>query len=129
MKKWQIPVMVVLAALALYQWNVARTLREQMADRARLVASCQGLMPPRQELTAAAQWLHGFYQSPEGLQRPQGLAIDNRPDFEGVTAWILDTYTWARVEGLSDAEARERIVKQIQGTEEWKSKHPAGASK
>ena len=127
MKKWQIAVVVVLCIVALYQWYNVRLLQEELADQGRIRAVCQQMMPPRQELAAAANWLHDYYQSQDGLQRPQGLWLNDRPDFEGVAAWILDVYLWARVEGVSDEEARQRIVQAIQGSEEWKTKHPSGA--
>ena len=129
MKKWQTAVIVALGVLALYQWSTVRSLQAELADRGRVLRVCRQAIPARSELTSAAQWLHEFYQSQEGLQRPQGLSIDNRPDFEGVAAWILDTYVWARAEGASEEEARQRIVRAIQGSDEWKAKHPSSAPK
>jgi hypothetical protein len=128
-KKWPIALIVVLGVLGLYQWSVIRGLRAELDDTARVRQACQALVPNRDELSAAALWLHQFYQSPEGLQRPQGLWIGDRPDFEGISAWILDTYVWARVEGATPDEAKDRIVKTIQGAEEWKLKHPGGVAK
>ena len=128
-KKLQIAIIVGLGLLALYQWSAARSLRAELADRGRVLRECRQTIPTRSELSGAAQWLHEYYQSQEGLQRPQGLSIDNRPDFEGVAAWILDVYMWARAEGASEEEARQRIVQAIQGSEEWKAKHPSGAPK
>ena len=129
MKIWQIAVVVVLGAMAFYQWSEVRSLRAELADRGRVLKACQQTMPTRQELTAAAQWLHEFYRSQDGLQRPQGLWIQDRPDFEGMSAWILDVYLWARAEGASEEEARQRVVRAIQGSDEWKLKHPAGTPK
>jgi hypothetical protein len=128
-KKWQIAIVVGLGVLALYQWSVVRSLRAELADRGYMLRVCQQTIPTRSELTAAAQWLHEYYQSQEGLQRPQGLWVNDRPDFEGVSAWILDVYVWARAEGASDEEARQRIVRAIQGSDEWKLKHPSGGPK
>jgi hypothetical protein len=129
-KKWQNVVILALGVLAIYQWSTVRSLRADLVDRGRILKECRQTMPTRAELTAAAQWLNEFYQSQEGLQRPQGLSIDNRPDFEGVSAWILDVYLWSRAEGASEEEARQRIVRAIQGSDEWKVKHPqAGAAK
>jgi hypothetical protein len=128
-KTLQIVIIVGLGVLVLYQWSTVRSLRAELADRGRVLRECRQMIPTRSELTSAAQWLHEYYQSPEGLQRPQGLSIDNRPDFEGVGAWILDTYVWARAEGASEEEARQRIVQAIQGSDEWKAKHPSGAPK
>ena len=101
----------------------------ELADKGRIRAECQKLVPPRPELTAVGNWLHDYYRSPEGLQRPEGLWINERPDFEGVAAWVLDMYVWARVEGATEEEAKQRIVQEIQGSEEWKAKHPSGNPK
>jgi hypothetical protein len=128
-KTWQTAVIVALGVLVLYQWSTVRSLQAELADRGRVLRECRQAMPTRSELTSAAQWLHEYYQSQEGLQRPQGLSIDNRPDFEGVAAWILDSYVWARAEGAGEEEARQRIVQAIQGSDEWKAKHASGDPK
>jgi len=80
----------------------------------------------REELAAAIQWLDDFYRSAEGLQRPGGLWRQdlNKPDAEAIGAWILDVYLQERVAGKSDAEAKQAIVDQIRGTDEWRLKHP-----
>jgi hypothetical protein len=128
-KKLLIVVVIGLSALAVYQWSVVRSLRAELADRGRMLAVCKQAMPTRSEVTAAAQWLHEFYKSQEGLQRPQGLWINDQPDFEGVSAWVFDTYVWSRVDGASDEDARQRIVRAIQGSDEWKLKHPGVSPK
>jgi hypothetical protein len=128
-KKLQVAIIFALCALALYQWSTVRALQAQLADRGRVLRECRQFIPTRSELTAATRWLDEYYQSQEGLQRPQGLSIDGRPDFEGVTAWILDTYVWSRAEGASEQEARDRIVRAIRESDEWKTKHPSGAPK
>jgi hypothetical protein len=80
----------------------------------------------REELTAAIQWLDDFYRSAEGLQRPGGLWRQdlNKPDAEAIGAWILEVYLQARMAGKSDAEARQAVVDQVRGTDEWRLKHP-----
>ena len=47
------------------------------------------------------QRLDDFYRAPEGLQRPEGLSINEAPDFEGIAAWIFDVYLNARLAGRS----------------------------
>jgi hypothetical protein len=79
----------------------------------------------RHDMIAAGQWLHSFYQSDEGLKRPDGLWIDKHPDFEGIGAWLFDIYLAARLAGVDDAEARKRVVAGIQQSDEWRQKHPA----
>lgn len=125
MKRWQIAIVVGVALLALYQWSIVRTLRAELADTGRVLKVCRETVPSREELTAAAVWLHEYYQSQDGLQRPQGLWLGDRPDFEGLSAWVLDVYVWARAEGATVDEARQRIVLAIQSSDEWKAKHPS----
>ena len=78
----------------------------------------------REELASAVAWLDEFYRSEEGLQRPGGLVrADNRPDGEAIGVWILDVYLKARSEGATEDEARQRVIDNIRGTDEWRRKH------
>ena len=79
----------------------------------------------REEMVGAVQWLHEFYRSADGLQRPNGLwrADANQPDAEAIGVWILDVYLHARLGGASDADARQAVANQIKATEEWRKKH------
>ena len=79
---------------------------------------------PRDDLIHAGEWLHEYYKSEEGLQRPEGLWIDGHPDWEGVGAWLLDVYVTLRERGQSDAQAKDAIVAQIRQSDEWRTKHP-----
>ena len=79
----------------------------------------------RHEMIAAGQWLHSFYQSDEGLKRPEGLWIDKHPDFEGIGAWLFDVYLAERLTGAEDAAARQKVTNAIQNSDEWREKHPA----
>ena len=79
----------------------------------------------RHDMIAAGQWLHSFYQSDEGLKRPEGLWIDKHPDFEGMGAWLFDVYLASRLAGADDAEARKRVMDGIRQSDEWKQKHPS----
>lgn len=85
-------------------------------------------LPGRYDVMTAGLWLDVWYASKEGLQREHGLSIDGRPDWEGVGAWLFDVWLKARIEGLSDADARQRVITEIQKTDEWKARHPGGAS-
>jgi hypothetical protein len=80
--------------------------------------------PPRDEALDELNWLDRYYSSPEGLQRPNGLSLSLKPDFEGVSAWYLDVYQRARMEGKSRAEARAAYVREIRHSTEWRNKHP-----
>lgn len=78
----------------------------------------------RHDMIAAGQWLHSFYQSDEGLKRPEGLWIDKHPDFEGIGAWLFDVYLADRLLGNDDAAARKKVVDGIRQSDEWRQKHP-----
>ncbi len=79
----------------------------------------------RGDVMQAAQWLHQYYSSDEGLRRSDGLWRNDlkQPDFEAFGAWIIDVYMNARVEGKSDDEAKQLIKDAIQGSDEWKRVH------
>ena len=81
----------------------------------------------RGDVMQAAQWLHDYYASPEGLKRADGLwrADLKQPDFEAFGAWVIDVYLNARVEGKTDDEAKALIRNAIQGSDEWKRVHAA----
>jgi hypothetical protein len=76
-------------------------------------------------VTEAGNWLHAYYQSPEGFGRPQGLCTGGRPDFDAISRWLLDVYLRERFAGVSDETARRKVVAEIQETEPWRSLHPA----
>lgn len=81
----------------------------------------------REEIVRAARWLHEFYGSADGLRRPNGLWLSEQkqPDFEALGAWVFDVYLNARLNGASDADARQAIVDAIKGTDEWRQAHSA----
>lgn len=80
--------------------------------------------PSRDEALDEMRALDAYYQAPEGLQRPNGLSLDGKPDFEGIAAWYLDVYQRARMAGKSRLEARAAYVSDIRHSDEWKQKHP-----
>lgn len=79
----------------------------------------------REETVAAVGFVDELYRSTDGLQRPGGLynAEAQRVDAEAIGTWVLDVYLKARIEGKSDAEARQSISDAIKGSDEWKRKH------
>jgi hypothetical protein len=81
----------------------------------------------RADVMNAAQWLHQYYASDEGLRRADGLwrADQKQPDFEAFGAWVIDVYLNARVEGKTDEEAKKMITDAIQGSDEWRRVHEA----
>ena len=80
--------------------------------------------PGREEALDELKWLDGYYAAPEGLQRPNGLSLNGKPDFEGIAAWYLDVYQRERMGMKSRAEARAACVSQIRHSAEWQAKHP-----
>ncbi len=91
-------------------------------------APVSGTLPERQEMMEAGLLLDAFYRAPEGLQRPNGMSIGGRPDWEGVGAWLFDVYLKQRLAGKNATEALEEVFSQIRKaggpTGEWQSKHP-----
>lgn len=81
----------------------------------------------RADVMNAAQWLHQYYRSDEGLRRADGLwrSDQKQPDFEAFGAWVIDVYLNARVEGKTDEEAKKLITDAIQGSDEWRRVHAA----
>ena len=79
----------------------------------------------RADVMQAAQWLHQYYASNEGLRRADGLwrSDQKQPDFEALGAWVIDVYLNARVEGKTDEEAKQLIKDAIQGSDEWRRVH------
>ncbi len=79
----------------------------------------------REETVGAVAFLDDLYRSADGLQRPGGLYNPDaqKVDAEAIGTWILDVYLKARIEGKSDAEARQSITDAIKGSDEWRRKH------
>jgi hypothetical protein len=98
-------------------------LQRQVDDRAKnfVIDSVRTL---RHEMIAAGQWLHTYYQSEEGLKRPEGLWLGGRPDFEGIGAWLFDVYLTQRLAGADDLTAKKVVADGIQQSDEWRLKHP-----
>lgn len=105
--------------------ELAQTRRE-LAFAVDRVASEQ-LHGRRDEVTRAVQWLDGFYRSPDGLQRPEGLWLpqSGTVDAEAIGVWVLDVYLQARLGGASEDQARQAVIDRIKATEEWQRRHPA----
>ena len=108
------------------QQNAMEFQQRQFDEQAGKLAS-EKLKGYRADIMQAAQWLHQYYASDEGLRRPDGLwrADLKQPDFEALGAWIMDVYLNARVEGKTDEEAKKMITDAIQGSDEWKRVHAA----
>ena len=79
----------------------------------------------REEMVGAVAFVDDLYRSTDGLQRPGGLynLEAKRIDAEAIGTWVLDVYMKARIEGKTDAEARQSIADAIKGSDEWRNKH------
>lgn len=124
-------VIVILSGQIVWQGVRLRALREEIGFNQRHFdeqigrLATERLHGHREDILHMAQWLHEFYASPEGLARPDGLWIANarHPDFEAIGAWVFDVYLNARVNGATDADARQAVVDAIRGTDEWRRVH------
>lgn len=123
---------VILLLLGQAAWQATRmsALRAELAQAQRTLETrvealaAEKLKFRREEMAAVVAWLDEFYRSKEGLQRPGGLVrADNTPDGEAIGVWVLDVYLKARIDGASEDEARQLVVDNIKGTEEWRTKH------
>lgn len=100
--------------------------RRELDSRAERLANDK-VQQRRPELVSAVAFVDDLYRSADGLQRPGGLynLERQRIDAEAIGTWILDVYMKARIEGKSDAEARQAISDAVRDSEEWRSKHQA----
>jgi hypothetical protein len=120
----------ILAATSFHFYSQNGQLRAQLADeQAPALARAQHLTADSMEnqgpeIQRVMMWLDAFYKSPDGLQRPEGLWISGHPDYEGISAWVFDAYLRNRLNGLTEAEAEERVATAIKKSEEWRTKHP-----
>lgn len=128
---------VVLTAIAVWQATVIRTFRSDLLQARRVEESLRKDVNTHAEALAAAvvdrrrpevmeagNWLHAFYQSPEGFGRPEGLCAGGRPDVDAISRWLLDVYLRERFAGVGDEAARRKVVQEIQKTGQWRSAHP-----
>jgi hypothetical protein len=121
----------LLAAYAFYERNQVSVLSAQLADaRTQAVVQArasvvESMGSQTADVLRAMVWLHDYYKSADGLQRPEGLWLMGHPDFEGISAWIFSVYLPGRLKGQTDEEARQAVVDLIQRSDEWRTKHPA----
>ena len=78
----------------------------------------------RNEALGAMSAINAYYTAPAGLQRPNGLSINGRPDFLGLAAWFFDIYMNARYAGYAEVEARYHVMANITQSDEWRAKKP-----
>ena len=107
------------------QMQLAQEFQQKQFDEQAGKLAAEKLKGHRADVMQAAQWLHQYYASDEGLRRSDGLWRNDQkqPDFEAIGAWIIDVYLNARVEGKTDDEAKKMIRDAIQGSDEWRRVH------
>ena len=125
-----ITILVVLGLAAWQQMRISTLSAELEQARRDLTFKTEKLaneklLNRREETVGAVAFLDDLYRSADGLQRPGGLYnLDaQKVDAEAIGTWILDVYLKARIEGKTDAEARQSITDAIKGSDEWRRKH------
>ena len=119
----------LLAALVIHQYNQIGQLRAEVADvQAQAIARARQITGDSMEgqgaeVNRVMTWLNGFYKSPDGLQRTEGLWKAGAPDYEGIGFWVFEIYLRNRLKGLSEDQARQAIENAIKQSDEWKTKH------
>ena len=119
----------LVAAFAVHQYNTIGQLRNELTTaEARFAAQARSMVAESMEgqgaeIQRVMKWLNDFYQSSDGLQRPEGLWIDGHPDYEGLSVWVFDVYLRRRLQGDTEEQARAAIVSAIRDSAEWKQKH------
>lgn len=81
----------------------------------------------RDEALGAMAAINAYYVAPGGLNRPNGLSLNNKPDFLGLAAWFFDVYVNTRYAGYELIESRYNVMANITQSEEWRYKHPGVA--
>src|SRR3954451_19551088 len=116
---------VILAAFSVREYAEIQGLRQDLATaQARAAADARAsvadwLGTEVEETSRALEWLHHLYQSPDGLQRREGLWIDGHPDYTGISTWVLSAYLGSRLRGQGDAEAKQAVETAIRQSDEW----------
>ena len=107
------------------QMQFAMDFQQRQFDEQAGKLAAEKLKGHRADVMQAAQWLHQYYASDEGLRRANGLwrSDQKQPDFEAIGAWVMDVYLNARIEGKTDDEAKKMITDAIQGSDEWRRVH------
>jgi hypothetical protein len=131
MNRFLAVVTTMLVALTAYQWTALSEMRSALSatrqqDASRIRAAELASFNRRSdELMDVMQWLDGFYRSADGLQRPSGLCVNGMPDFDGIRAWVFDTYLRTRTAGASPEAARQQLTDTLLDSNEWRAKHSA----
>jgi hypothetical protein len=121
----------LLAALVIHQYSTISQLRSDVvAAQTRALADARAsvadsLEGQGDEVQRVMMWLNDFYKSADGLQRPEGLWLSGRPDFQGISVWVFDVYLRRRLRGDTEDQARKVVETAIKESDEWRVKHAA----
>src|SRR5262249_38704431 len=122
-------VSALLAALVIHQYSQIGQLRAEVANaeerggmRARS-SLIESINTQGDEIQRAMQWLNDFYKSKDGLQRQNGLWINEPPDWEGLSVWVFSVYLPHRMKGETEDQAKQAVLDAIKTSEEWQLKH------
>jgi hypothetical protein len=87
------------------------------------VVSARRFQMGRDEALGAMAAINAYYIAPGGLNRTNGLSLNNKPDFLGLAAWFFDVYVNTRFAGYDLIESRYNVMANITQSEEWRFKH------
>ena len=125
-----IVILILLGQIAYQEMRISSLKAELGQAQRSLAAEAEKLaldkmQSRREDMVGVVAFVDDLYRSKEGLQRPAGLYNPDaqRVDAEAIGTWVLDVYLKARIEGKSDAEARQAIANAIKGSDEWHRKH------
>lgn len=125
-----IVILILLGQIAYQEMRIS-SLKAELGQAQRSLATeaqklaLDKMQSRREDMVGVVAFVDDLYRSKEGLQRPAGLYNPDaqRVDAEAIGTWVLDVYLKARIEGKSDAEARQAIADAIKGSDEWHRKH------
>ena len=125
MRGMQTAAILLLLLVAFWQARRIQDLeaRVQSLDAQNGAALAEFLGRHGDDVRRAGRWLHEIYRSPHWLARPGGLCEGGAPDVDAMVSWLLDTYVIARLDGASEDEARARILRSVEASDEWRVKH------
>jgi hypothetical protein len=115
MIRWLIGLCAVLGALCAVQGTTLARLKTDLAtaDARAYRAALVELRDRREEFSRVMTWLDAFVRRDQDLARPGGLCPDGAPDTEAIGAWVFDVYLRERSNGLTEVDARQKVVDAI----------------
>jgi hypothetical protein len=126
-------VLVVLAALEGVALRRARAeLQELRSEREQVKAGAAAVWARQSvaDFKYGLHELHAFFEDElDGLGRPGGLCAGGRIDDEAVATYAVGSFLTARADGQSAPAAVAAMKAEIQKTDAYRARHPAGPGK